>query len=138
SGQLNINNEINLTSQSFFDCFSWIYRSGNDFYLTKFTTSGTLINAISFGEDYPDYLVDVTIDDFQNIYLVGCSDFHSCSNRYTRILKYNSDLNLIWSKQLSSESGNGNLLYPSDIMISQNGKLYVWGYNMQSVNTPNY
>src|SRR5690606_17626458 len=69
SGQLNINNEINLTSQSFFDCFSWIYRSGNDFYLTKFTTSGTLINAISFGEDYPDYLVDVTIDDFQNIYL---------------------------------------------------------------------
>lgn len=138
TGQININNQITLNSQQYFQCSTWINEQGNDFFIAKFDSIGNLINAISFGEDYDDFMVDATIDNDENIYFTGCSDFYFCAERYTHITKYSSSLNFIWKKELSKEVNGSQLIYPSNIFVSQNNKLYVWGYNLDIVSTINY
>lgn len=132
---VNINDEISLTSQEYWDCYSWIYRYGIDYYIAKFDIIGNLVDAVSFGTEYDDYVVSATIDENSNIYFTGGSDFHGgCSTRYTHITKYNSNLELQWEKQISKEENNSQLLYPSNIYYSEtSSKLYLWGYNLQEV-----
>ena len=137
-GEISIKDEITLNSQQYWDCFSWIYRTGEDFYVAKFNIDGNLVDAKNFGEDYPDYVTSVTIDNNENIYLTGGSDFHSCTTRYTHITKVNSNLDIEWKKEISKEENSSQLIYPSNIYYSQNGKIYLWGYNRLSIIHPDY
>lgn len=136
--EIKVDNQYTVKSQKFYDCNSWIYRSGLDFLIAKFESNGRFIKAINYGEDYDDYIIDASIDYDENIYFVGISDLHPCTNQYSVLIKFKSDLSFNWKIELSKFSNASGLLYPSNIHISKNNKIYVWGHNFQDVITNNY
>lgn len=138
SHTINVNNQITLNSNQYWDCFSFVYRYGEDYFIAKFDTSGNLQGATSFGEDYPDHLASATIDENENVYLLGSSDLHSCTVPYTHFTKYDNGLQLLWRKDLSKFSNDSELLYPSSIYISQNSKVYIWGNYFGSIVNNDY
>ena len=138
--EISINDDISFTSRLYWDCKSYIYRSGTDYYMAKFDQDGNLVDAVSFGEEYNDRLVSAVIDKDSNIYFTGGSDFHGgCSIRYTHITKYNSNFELIWKNEISKEENDSQLIYPSNIYYSQaSEKLYLWAYNLGEIIHDNY
>jgi hypothetical protein len=135
-----INNNISLTSQQYWDCYSLIYRYGIDYYIAKFDLTGNLVDAKSFGTEYNDHVVSAAIDNNSNIYFTGGSEFHGgCSTRYTHITKYNENLEFQWEKEISKEENGSQLLYPTNIYYSEtSNKLYLWGYNVGEVSNIDY
>lgn len=131
---ITINDQIKLKSQQYYDCNSFIWRDGIDYYIAKFDSTGNLMDAISFGTEYHDHIVSAAIDSSSNIYFTGGSGFHSCTTRYTHITKFNSNLKLEWEKEISKEENGSQLIYPSNIYYSDlSNKLYLWGYNFQAI-----
>ena len=92
-----INNEIVLTGNE------------EDYYIAQFDLNGNLIDAISFGDNGEDTLIDSEIDTTGNLYITGTS------NNTTHITKVNSNLNQEWIKQISSYSGSTNRYNASNI-----------------------
>jgi hypothetical protein len=137
-GSINVNNQTNLVSNQFWDCFSFVFKTGEDYFIAKFDTLGNLKGATSFGEDYPDHLAGAKIDIIENIYLTGSSDLHPCSVTYTHITKYDSNLQPVWKKELSKISSESSLLYPSGIHASIDDRIYIWGNYFDSISNIDY
>lgn len=114
--ETNINNEILLTAENTSDIPAH--------YLAKFTTDGLLIDAKRVGEAYERYSAS-TMDDDGNFYL---TKYYNDSE--TKIERYNSDLDLVWSNLISSDNNleNYDIYRPINIYYSESSdKLYVWG-----------
>ncbi len=126
-GNITLGNK-NLSSNNYYQCFMWMNMQGSDYLISKFDSNGNFINAISTGEDYPDIAIDATIDDNENIYFTGVSDyFAGCINAYSHITKVDKDLNIVWKKTISMQYNYDGLFYPTNIYLAKNQKLYVWG-----------
>jgi hypothetical protein len=139
TGDLELSADKKFTSKSYYQCFEWIYEQGTDYFIAKYDTDGNLLNAVSFGEDYPDIAIDATIDNDENIYFLGVSDyFAGCINAYSHITKVDKDLNILWKKVTSLEVGNEGLFYSTNIHLAKNNNLYVWGSIYKKVTTADY
>jgi hypothetical protein len=133
TGTLNLENKFYFESQKYYQCFMWMYFLGDDYFIAKYDTAGRLNNAISLGEDYPDNLISMEIDDSENIYFSGISDNFPCVHSYQHITKLDSCLNLQWVNILSH--GNDSPYYiPMDIHYSNNGKIYLWNNSIDNIN----
>ena len=140
-GTMNINDKKILTSQEYYNCFMWMYMPGEDFYCARFDTDGTVVDAISFGEDYPDFLAASTMDaETGNIYITGLSDYYSGCGviPYTILMKIRPDFSIAYNKTITREENDSYLFYPSNIFYSSNGNLYLWGYNPSGISTEDF
>lgn len=140
-GTMNIDDKKILTSQKYYNCFSWKYEPGEDFYCARIDTEGTVVDAISFGEDYPDFLAASTMDaETGNIYITGLSDYYSGCGviPYTILMKIGPDFSVAYNKTISREENDSYLFYPSNIFYSSNGNLYLWGYNPSGISTEDF
>jgi hypothetical protein len=89
-----------------------------DIVLLKYSSTGSLQWSSRFdGYNENDYPLDVSLDDFGNIYVTGTSEGTSTSFDFIT-LKYNSLGQLQWSK---SYDYNGHTDIASDILITENG-----------------
>lgn len=132
-GELNLEDKFIFESQEFYQCFMWKYEQGSDFFIAKYDTNGELLNAISFGEDYPDEFITVEIDESENIYISGVSDyFFGCTTPYTHITKIDKDLSLLWKSTISFIYKDP-YMYPLEIHHSKNGKLYAWNHYVENI-----
>lgn len=139
SGRISFDdNNTYVKSQEYYNCYSYIYERGEDYFIEKLNTDGKTINSITFGEDYPDFLTSATIDNYNNIYICGVSDFHTCTKSYTHITKVNSSFQIDWKKELSKEINGSGLVYPTNIFYSSDDRLYLWAYNSYAVITEDY
>lgn len=113
---LNFNN--NLT-------FSLPFTNYSRAFIAKYDTDGNLINAINYGNG-DDIFKYSEIDNQGNIYLTR--SHYNAHN--SNIDKFNSSLQLSWSKVLSSSTNSANfgIYTPTGIRFnSENNKLYIWG-----------
>lgn len=139
SGRISFDdNNSYVKSQEYYNCYSNIYERGEDYYIEKLNADGKTINSLTFGEDYPDFLTSAIIDNFDNIYVCGVSDFHTCTKAYSHITKINSNFQIDWTKELSKESNGSGLVYPTNIFYSEDDRLYLWAYNVNAVTTKDY
>lgn len=139
NGNLALSDNKKFSSNSYYQCFEWLYEQGTDYFIGKYDTDGNLLNAVSFGEDYPDMVIDATIDNDENIYFIGVSDyFAGCVNAYSHITKVDKDLNILWKKVTSKEVAYEGLFYSTNIHIAKNNKLYVWGNIYKKVTSADY
>ena len=139
NGNLALSADKIFSSNSYYQCFEWLYEQGTDYFIAKYDTDGNLLNATSFGEDYPDIAMDATIDNDENIYFIGVSDFFAgCVNAYSHLTKVDKDLHVIWKKVMSLEVNYEGLFYATNIHLAKNNKLYVWGSLFKKVTTADY
>ena len=138
-GDLTLESTRKFSSQKYYQCFQWTYEQGTDYLMTKYDTEGNLMNAVSFGEDYPDIAIDATIDNDENIYFLGVSDyFGGCANAYSHITKVDKNLNIVWKKVTSLQTNNNGLFNATNIHYSANNKIYVWGNIYNKITTEDY
>ncbi|KAF2079139.1 T9SS type B sorting domain-containing protein [Flavobacterium sharifuzzamanii] len=122
NNSININNQILLSDNAYY---------GRAF-VAKFDIAGNLIDAKKYGSD-SDVVKTSEIDKNGNIY------FGKIGSNYTSssIFKVNSNLEMVWSKEISN---NGNILnktvYRPTILHYNpiNDKLYLWGCFDRDVN----
>jgi len=116
-----LDNQITLTSV------------GIDYYIAKFDLDGNLIDAKNFFEDSGDELIESVIDNNGNIFFTGSSTTNS--KFYSHVTKLNSNLDIIWHKDVSNNISNPQILYPTNLYYNdENDKLYLWGSFLESVN----
>jgi hypothetical protein len=133
SETISINNEVNITSQQYWDCFSNIYRYAEDIYIAKFSTEGVLLDVMQYGSEYTDHLIDAIIDENSIIFL-HYKNYHSCSNRTSAMTRLDLDLNILWEKNITEEIPNtSDLFYPTNVYLSIEKEIFVWGYNFNSI-----
>lgn len=126
AGMISINNEIQLNSDTIeYDVFA-----------TKFDVDGNLIAAQRYGTSCQEYLNDVTIDEDENLYFSTFAGY--CSNASTDLIKINSDLEVVWEKNICNEDENNSFLLVTNLYASNNGKVYVWGHNRLEISHPDY
>lgn len=105
--------------------FSFPYTDHPRAFIAKYDTDGNFINAVNQGSGIDDFKYS-EIDNQGNIYLT-----RSHYNGYqSNIDKFNSSLQLDWSKVLSSVTDNNTqgIYTPTGIRYnSENNKLYIWG-----------
>ncbi|WP_053056797.1 PKD domain-containing protein [Tenacibaculum mesophilum] len=122
-GQLDegINTNIGLTVSS--------DMGESQYFIAQFDILGNLIKSQLYGTNSYDYFFDSQIDDDGNIYFTGQMQSSSVSYYYTTGIPYffkiNSNLNLIWSKNISNYL---NLKFtPLTIYYNNtNNNLYLW------------
>lgn len=129
---LNLDDRFFFTSQDYYQCYMWMYFSGTDYFIAKYDTAGAIINAVSLGEDYPDNLITMEIDDDENIYFSGISDNFPCVSSYFHITKLNSNLCTQWVNSLSHGTDSPYYI-PMNIHSSKNGNLYVWNNAVDNI-----
>ncbi|MDR3218091.1 MAG: T9SS type A sorting domain-containing protein [Dysgonamonadaceae bacterium] len=129
---LNLDNQFTFISQKYYQCYMWMYQSGTDYFIAKYDTNGVLKNATSFGEDYPDDIISMEIDDSENIYFTGVSDNFPCVSSYTHITKLDSCLNFQWISTLSHDV-DSPVYIPMNIHYSKNGKIYLWNIEIDNI-----
>ncbi len=106
-------------------------------YIAKYNSSGNLIWAKSFGDQYASTPSDLAIDNNNNIYITGTFfntlDFDPSANTAylnsngtgVYFAKYDANGNYIWAKQLS---GVGQYGGASSLECSDNGNIFLSGY----------
>lgn len=113
-----INTNIGLTIQNGFN---------NQYFIAKFDSSGNLMDAQQYGEKSNETLFDSQIDENGNIYFTGSITPASHSvNIKTYLNKVDSNLGLIWSKELSDNQPSREFKPMTLYYNDTNGKLYVW------------
>ena len=131
-GDLNLDNNFFLKSQEYYQCYMWMYVSGADYFVAEYDTTGLLHNAVSLGENYPDELVSMTMDDSENLYFTGLSDNFPCVVPYTHITKLDKNLSVQWVDTISYSNESPKNI-PMDIHYSKNGKIYVWNNSIDNI-----
>ena len=121
-----INTNIGLTIQNGFN---------NQYFIAKFDSSGNLMDAQQYGEKSSETLYDSQIDENGNIYFTGSITPASHSvNIKTYLNKVDSNLGLIWSKELSDNQPSKEFKPMTLYYNDTNGKLYVWSKYYKNVN----
>lgn len=133
TGSLNLDDQFYFNSKEYYQCYMWMYFPGSDYFVAKYDTNGNLINAVSLGEDYPDNLISMEIDNSENIYFTGVSDNFPCVHSYQHITKLDSCLNLQWIKRLSYNYDSPRYA-PMNIHYSKNDKIYLWNISIDNIN----
>lgn len=142
-GTININYEKSFESKQYYDCFSWIYRNGSDIFLARFSDIGVLEDAVQHGNNYNDYPVSLEIDAEGSVFVAGVHEEYACVVSSTYLLRYDGNLNQVWEKKITTEEKDEFLLYPTNLFLSENGKLYVvtsgfYGASNEEFEIPNY
>ncbi|WP_100615466.1 T9SS type B sorting domain-containing protein [Confluentibacter citreus] len=103
--------------------------SRSQYFTAKFDTFGNLIKSQLYGTNSYDYFFDSQIDKDGNIYIIGQTQSSDISYYYTTgnpyLTKIDSNLNLVWSKDISSYLSfkfSPLTLYYNN----SNDKLYLW------------
>lgn len=123
--KISINNDVNFESKKYYDCFSWIYRYGADIFLAKFSDIGVLEKVVQHGYDYNDYPASIEVDQDGNVFIAGVHEEYACVISSTYLLRYDKNLNPAWEKMITTEDKDEFLVYPENLFLSENGKLYV-------------
>ncbi len=119
---------------------SYESRYAEDIFISKWNTIGQLQGGVQLGEAAYDQLKAVTIDEKGNIYLAVDYGKMYCTPNENRIYKIGPNLETLWSKTIVKEYEEGNgtgLLYPTDLFVGPNNKLYYWCYVSGKVYTDN-
>lgn len=122
---ININKEKSFTSTQYYDCFSWIYRYGDDLFVAKFSDMGVLEKAVQHGNDYNDYPASMQVDASGNIFLAAMHEEYACVTSFSYMLRYDKELNLVWEKKVTTEERDDFLITPKNLFLSENGYLYL-------------
>lgn len=121
----NINGQIN---------FNFPYTNNPRAIIVKYDLNGSLINANLYG-DGQDMFFDSEIDNLGNIYLSKTLEQTSFTLGTSSLVKIDSNLNLVWTKELSNTSNNNSKYLPSKLFFNSfNNKLYIWGAFNTTVN----
>jgi hypothetical protein len=135
-GTISFENQKTLTSKEYYQCFMWMNMQGEDFYCAKFDTIGTFKNAISFGDDYPDFIGASTIDSKKgDIYISGGTYGIGCITPYTNLIKIKTNLSIEYNNTISRGI---SIFNPTNIYYSSNDNIYLWGYNQDIVTGTNF
>lgn len=110
-------NQVSLTNNS---GLTQPYRRG---FLAKFDTNGNFYNAIQLGQDM-EFFKDSEMDNAGNIYI---SKVHA-NFAYSKIEKFDHNLQLILSKEISNNTGVYWAYCPTNLHYNKiNDKMYVYG-----------
>lgn len=106
------------------------YAGANDIFVVKYDPAGTFLWSKQFGTSLDDEPRDVKTDNSGNIYIVGGtfgSLFGTNNSRFTDlfIVKYDSNGNTLWSKQLGTSSSQD---YAHGVTIDSSNNVYVVGF----------
>ena len=104
--------------------FNFPYTNHPRAFIAKYDTDGNFINAVNDGNGVDNFKYS-EIDSQGNIYLTR-SHYRGLNSN---IDKFNSSLQLNWSKVLSTSNNNNTGIYiPTGIRFNtENNKLYIWG-----------
>jgi len=136
NGSTNVANGIYVDKNENIYVIGYSYiDNDNDFLLVKYDQNGNLLKTERYnggvGNDYP---INITGDNYGNIYLTGYI-YKSLLTSYAYCtLKYDSNLNLLWSEIDDRSSFDGG----RDIAIDTNGYLYITGWSVVSGENDNY
>jgi gliding motility-associated-like protein len=98
--------------------------TGSQYFTAKFNLTGDLIDSKHYGGTSNEEYYDSQIDKEGNIYLTG--EILTFQNHISHLIKIDSNLNLLWSKELSNNPPN-NAFQPKTIYYNDtNKKLYIW------------
>ena len=102
--------------------------AGNNFFLAKYNSTGTLQWQRILGGANDDVCLGVSIDSSDNIYSFGYSNSATAGVTYDMlILKYDTSGNLIWQKHISYNSAvNGDVA--AGLGIDSTGNIYISGH----------
>jgi len=101
--------------------------SRSQYFIAKFDASGNLIDAQQYGTESDETFHDSQIDENGSIYFTGTVTPRSySSNIKTYLNKIDSNLSLIWSKEMS-DNQPARVFKPMTLYYNKtNQKLYVW------------
>jgi len=114
---ININGEVS---------FNFPYTDHPRAFVAKYGLMGNLIDAQHYGNGFDNY-TSSEVDDKGNIYLTR---YYQGGYSHSDIDKIGSDLQLIWSKEISNDTNvSAQLIYiPTKLYYNNsNAKLYLWG-----------
>jgi antitoxin (DNA-binding transcriptional repressor) of toxin-antitoxin stability system len=112
---------------------------GYDSFVAKFDSSlNNLLSATYLGGSSTDYLTALAVDNSGNVYVAGRgragdypgSGLYPYDQRNTVLLKFNSDLDTIIAAKMLG--GTDGYTYPNDIIIANDGSIFVAGYTESS------
>jgi hypothetical protein len=118
------------------------YNGGTyDLYLSKFSPNGSLIWSTYLGGSGADMVAKIkpAVDLLGNVYISGYTDstnfpmINSLDDSHNGghdliVAKFNSNGNLLWSRYLGGTANEG----PEDLIIGDDGYLYITGYTASS------
>ena len=97
------------------------YAGGSDAFVTKLTSSGTLVYDEQFGDSGDEMATAITVDSSGNVYVVGSDD----GNGFLRKYDSSATPNLTYNLDLGSLGSDGAI---SGVALTSAGDLYVSGY----------
>tara|TARA_R110002073_G_scaffold14554_2_gene59349 strand:+ start:28505 stop:31936 length:3432 start_codon:yes stop_codon:yes gene_type:complete len=107
----------------------------SQYFIAKFDLLGNLNSAEQFGGNSNEIFLDSQIDENGNIYFTGLVRSTSSSANVISLLnKVDSNLGLIWSRELSNNPPDRSFSPMTLYYNNSNGKLYVWSKYYISAN----
>ena len=109
--------------------------TGYDFTTIKYNTFGDQIWLRKYNNGLNDIANDMTIDNYDNLYVTGQSDGNSSNYDYATI-KYNASGNQIWAVRYDYSGQYGD--YPQALVLDINGSVIVTGSSNRDYLTIKY
>ena len=104
-----------------------VNQGGNDAWVAKYNTDGDLIWTKQIGSSESDYSRGITTDNNSNIYITGSTSGSLGGVNQGRsdawVAKYNTDGDLIWTKQIGSSEWD----YSNGVVTDDNRNIYITG-----------
>jgi len=96
----------------------------SQYFVAKYDVSGNIIASADYGYSQNETYLDSQIDENGYIYVTGV--FSTPSNHISQLLKIDSDLNDVWTQQISDNPSDRPFRPMTIYYNSTNQKLYVW------------
>jgi hypothetical protein len=105
---------------------------GDDAFLSKFTSAGTLLWSRQFGTSNNDKISGVATDKQDNIYISGSTGYENLAPRHTYsdafVAKYDSAGNLLWYRQFGNAGIDDSA---TGVAVDSLGNAFVSGYHLR-------
>ena len=125
---------VNFEDQVIFQYpYPWISGTRAKFFIAKYTTEGSFVDAKIYGDGIKDYFQDSEMDDLGNIYFVQSDANFTAS----KIVKINSNLETIKSEVIATKTSETNSwgYVPTVLHYNRfNSKFYSYGVYYKSTN----
>lgn len=108
---------------------------GSQYFIAKYDAFGNLESSKQYGENTNETFLDSKIDENGNIYFTGIvQPLSYTSNISSYLYKVNSNLNFLWSQELSNNPPDRPFMPMTLYYNISNGKIYIWSKYYKNTN----